>query len=249
MTRALITAAGILVAWEIAVRALGLPFWILPPPSQVAVTLWVRGDLIAEHAVVTLVEIVLGMLFGSLLGALTALLIARSAAMRRWLLPIVIASQAIPVFALAPLIVLWVGYGMVSKVVMAALIIFFPITANFFDGLRTTQSGWVELARTMGGSDATILRQIRIPAAMPSLAQGLRIAAAVAPIGAVIGEWVGSGAGLGYLMLHANGRMQIDLLFAALLVLAVMAVVLYYGLNALLRRLVSWQPETLKADT
>ncbi|BBK31376.1 putative hydroxymethylpyrimidine transport system permease protein [Stella humosa] len=245
MIRGLITAAGLLALWEAATWLFGLPFYILPPPSSVALALWMRADLLAEHALITATEIVVGLLVGVALGVGTALLVVRSALARRWLLPVVIASQAIPVFALAPLLVLWFGYGLASKIVMAALVIYFPVATSFFDGLRTTPTGWMELARTMGASEGAILRQMRVPAALPALAQGLRIAAAVAPIGAVIGEWVGSGAGLGFLMLHANGRMQIDLLFAALVVLAAMAIALYYGLDALLRRLVPWQPETL----
>ena len=245
MHRGLITAAGLLLFWEAATRLLELPHYILPPPSSVATALWVRWEILLHHAIVTGTEIVLGLLAGVVLGAGTALLVVRSTIARRWLLPVVIASQAIPVFALAPLLVLWFGYGLASKIVMASLVIYFPVAASFFDGLRTTPTGWMELARTMGAGEGAILRHLRVPAALPALAQGLRIAAAVAPIGAVIGEWVGSGAGLGFLMLHANGRMQIDLLFAALFVLAAMAITLYYGLDALLRRLVPWQPETL----
>ena len=245
MRRGLVTAVGLILLWEAATRLLGLPLWILPPPSAVAVALWVRADVLGHHALITATEIALGLVAGVGLGVGTALLVVRSPLARRWLMPVVIASQAIPVFALAPLLVLWFGYGLASKIVMAAIVIYFPVAAAFFDGLRTTPPGWIELARTMGAGDGAILWRLRLPAALPALAQGLRIAAAVAPIGAVIGEWVGSGAGLGFLMLHANGRMQIDLLFAALVVLAAMAIALYYGLDWLLRRLVPWQPETL----
>lgn len=245
MRRGLVTALGLILLWEAATHVLGLPPYILPPPSRVATALWLRSDVLAHHALITATEIVIGLAVGVLLGAGTALLVVRSPLARRWLMPVVIASQAIPVFALAPLLVLWFGYGLASKIVMAALVIYFPVAASFFDGLRTTPPGWLELARTMGAGDGAILWRLRFPAALPALAQGLRIAAAVAPIGAVIGEWVGSGAGLGFLMLHANGRMQIDLLFAALVVLAAMALALYYGLDAILRRLVPWQPETL----
>jgi putative hydroxymethylpyrimidine transport system permease protein len=163
---------------------------------------------------------------------------------RQWLLPVMVVSQALPVFALAPILVLWLGYGTGSKVAMATLIIYFPVTAAFFDGLRRTELGYLDMARTMGASRWAILRQIRIPAALPSFASGLRVATAVAPIGAIVGEWVGSSGGLGYLMLHANGRMQIDVMFASLFVLAVIAVVLYFAVDALLKRLLHWQPDT-----
>lgn len=181
MIRGLITAAGLLALWEAATWLFGLPFYILPPPSSVALALWMRADLLAEHALITATEIVVGLLVGVALGVGTALLVVRSALARRWLLPVVIASQAIPVFALAPLLVLWFGYGLASKIVMAALVIYFPVATSFFDGLRTTPTGWMELARTMGASEGAILRQMRVPAALPALAQGLRIAAAVAP--------------------------------------------------------------------
>ena len=114
---------------------------------------------------------------------------------RGWLLPVLVASQAVPVFALAPVLVLWLGYGMPSKVAMAVLIIFFPVTATFYDGLRRTNLGWLDLAATMNASPFATLRHIRIPAALPACASGLRVATAVAPIGAIVGEWVGSAAG------------------------------------------------------
>jgi putative hydroxymethylpyrimidine transport system permease protein len=134
---------------------------------------------------------------------------------------------------------------MASKVAMAVLVIFFPVTSAFFDGLKRAEPGWLELARVMNARPAATLWRIRVPAALPAMASGLRVAAAVAPIGAVIGEWVGSSAGLGYLMLHANARMQVDLMFAALLILAAMALALYAAVDGLTRRLVRWQPERL----
>src|SRR3546814_5103688 len=123
---------------------------------------------------------------------------------------------------------------------MAAMIIYFPVTAAFFDGLRRTDPGWLDLATVMDGGRWAILRHVRIPAALPALASGLRVATAVAPIGAVMGEWVGSSAGLGYLMLHAKGRMQTDLMFAALLTLAALTVALYATVDAHLRRAMPW---------
>ena len=169
------------------------------------------------------------------------MLLQWSRTLSSWLLPVLIVSQAIPVFALAPILMLWFGYGMASKVVMAALIIFFPVTSACYDGLRRTPNEWIELANTMEASKLQMLWQIRLPAAMPSLASGLRVAAATAPIGAVIGEWVGSSRGLGYLMLHANARMQVDTVFAALIVLACLSLFLYFGVDYLLRRLIYWK--------
>jgi len=206
---------------------------------------WLRSfDLILSHGAVTLAELALGLGLGATFGSASALLLGYFPPARRWLLPILVVSQAVPVFALAPVLVLWLGYGMASKVAMASIIIYFPVTAAFYDGLKRTDPGWLDLASAMGASRWATLRHVRVPAALPALASGLRVATAVAPIGAVVGEWVGSSAGLGYLMLHANARVQIDLMFAALLTLALVAVALYFGVDAALKRLVSWQPES-----
>ncbi|GAB4264337.1 MAG: ABC transporter permease [Deferrisomatales bacterium] len=235
-----LVAGGLLLLWQAVVWATGVPPYILPGPARVAAA-WVRRrDVILGHAAHTGAEILLGLLLGATLGIASALLMTYFRPARRWLLPVLVVSQAIPVFALAPLLVLWFGYGMGSKVAMATLIIYFPVTAAFFDGLRRTDPGWLDLARTMNASRWAVLRHIRIPAALPALASGLRVAAAVAPIGAVVGEWVGSSAGLGYLMLHANGRMQVDLMFAALATLAALAVALYFAVDRGLRRAIPW---------
>jgi putative hydroxymethylpyrimidine transport system permease protein len=243
--RAPATALGLLLAWEAIVRLTGVPPYILPGPAAVMAALTSRWDLLLDHAVTTGAEILAGIALGGLVGALSALLLASSGVARRWLLPLLVASQALPVFALAPLLVLWLGYGMASKVAMAVLIIFFPVTAAFYDGLKRTEPGWLELARVMNARPSATLWRIRVPAALPAMASGLRVAAAVAPIGAVVGEWVGSSQGLGYLMLHANARMQVDLMFAALLILAAMALALYAAVDGLTRRLVRWQPEKI----
>jgi putative hydroxymethylpyrimidine transport system permease protein len=248
LLRPLVTALGLLALWQVVVWASGVPAFILPGPGRVAAALVAQPWLLLRHAAVTLQEIVLGIVLGSLVGASSAVLLAASRTAQRWLMPLLVVSQALPVFALAPLLVLWLGYGMASKVAMAVLIIYFPVTAAFLDGLRRTETGWLELARTMNASPLAILRQIRVPAALPALASGLRVAAAVAPIGAVVGEWVGSSAGLGYLMLHANARMQVDLLFAALLVLAGMALALWLAVDRAGRALAYWQPESLASS-
>ena len=247
--RPLGTVLGLLLAWQALVWATGVPPFILPGPRAVLEALLAQHTLLLRHAGVTLAEILLGILLGSLVGTLSAVLLAASRPARRWLMPLLVVSQALPVFALAPLLVLWLGYGMASKVAMAVLIIFFPVTAAFLDGLRRTEPGWIELARTMDACPLAILAQIRVPAALPALASGLRVAAAVAPIGAVVGEWVGSSAGLGYLMLHANARMQVDLMFAALLILAAMGLTLWLAVDRGARAVVRWQPESLAHDS
>nr|WP_216605202.1 ABC transporter permease [Pelistega europaea] len=231
---------GLLILWQGIVWATQLPKFILPGPWLVFETMIERRELIVEHAGVTLLEIVLGMIVGCGLGFISALLLQVIKPIRPWLLPILVVSQAIPVFALAPILMIWFGYGLTSKIVMASLIIFFPVTSACYDGLRQTPQDWLDLATTMQADKWRQLWHIRLPAALPSLASGLRVAATVAPIGAVIGEWVGSSAGLGYIMLQSNARMQVDVMFACLLVLAFMALLLYFGIDVFLRRKMPW---------
>ncbi len=242
--RPLIIFAGLIFIWQTIVWFSGAPPFILPSPFRVGYALAGQFDIILPHAAVTLAEILMGLILGTILGTVSALTMSYFAPARRWLFPVLVISQAIPVFALAPILVLWLGYGIASKVAMATLIIYFPVTAAFFDGLRRTEPGYLDLGQTMNASRWAMLRQIRLPAALPAFASGLRVATAVAPIGAIVGEWVGSSQGLGFLMLHANGRMQIDVMFASLFVLAIIAVTIYFIVDAGLRRLLIWQPES-----
>ena len=161
--------------------------------------------------------------------------------LKRWMQPVLVISQAVPVFALAPILVLWFGYGMTSKIAMAVLIIFFPVAASFYQGMRRTNPDLLQLARIMGASRLATLRHIVIPSALPAFGSGLRVATAVAPIGAIVGEWVGASSGLGFYMLHANARMQIDLMFAALAILAVASLILYFTIDYILDRVVYWE--------
>jgi putative hydroxymethylpyrimidine transport system permease protein len=246
--RPLLVLLGLIALWQAVVWLTGVTRFLLPPPWLVARTLVASAPLLADHAAVTLLEILLGLLGGVLIGGISALAMALLPPLQPWLLPLLVLGQTIPVFALAPLLVLWFGYGLASKVAMAILIIYFPITAALFDGLRRTEPGWLDLARTMGATRLRMLLRVRLPAALPAFGSGLRVATAVAPIGAVVGEWVGSSAGLGYLMLHANARLQVELMFAALIVLMAMALVLYVTIDRLLIRLMPWAPQTLSSD-
>lgn len=231
----------LLTVWQLVVSMLELPAFILPSPAAVLNKLYQRHDVLLAHTLVTAKEILLGLILGLTAGLFFALQMLLFKPVKRWLLPVLIASQAIPVFAIAPVLMLWLGYGIASKVVMAALIIFFPVTTCCYDGLRSTPSGYLDLARTMSASKWQQLRYIRLPAALPALASGIRVAVVVAPIGAVVGEWVGSSEGLGYLMLQANARMMIDEMFAALLLLACFSVALYFFTDRLLKRAIPWQ--------
>jgi putative hydroxymethylpyrimidine transport system permease protein len=246
--QSILTGLAVLALWEVAVRALAVPEFLLPPPSRIVATLVLRKNVIAPEAAVTFLEMLGGFALGSMSGMAAAFVMARYRLVERAIGPLLVAAQALPVFAIAPILVVWFGFGYGSKVVMAALIIFFPVATSFFEGLRRTDESLVDLARLHGASAKKILFIIRLPAALPALAAGLRIAAAVAPLGAIVGEWVGSSAGLGLLMLHANARMQTDMVFAALTVLAGFSILLWAAIGAAVRHLIHWEPDTLAAS-
>ncbi|OIN25962.1 ABC transporter permease [Vibrio barjaei] len=241
LLRVLVSFLIILGLWKAIVVLFELPSFILPAPEAVLVKLVERHDVLLKHTWVTTQEILLGLLLGLSMGLFFALQMLLFQPVKCWLLPILITSQAIPVFALAPILMLWLGYGIASKVVMAALIIFFPVTTCCYDGLRNTPVGYLDLSQTMGASQFRQLWHIRLPASLPVLASGIRVAVVVAPIGAVAGEWVGSSEGLGYLMLQANARMLIDEMFAALFILASVSVALYFFTDWGLKRLIPWE--------
>ncbi|MGR3838252.1 MAG: ABC transporter permease [Cognatishimia sp.] len=230
-----------LAIWQAIVVLGDLPKFILPGPGLVAETLWKSRETITENAIVTLSEVLVGLVLGAILGGLSAIGLAASPMARALVRPMLVFSQAVPVFALAPILTLWLGYGLLSKVAMALIIIYFPVTSSFFDALMRTNRDWLGMARVMGANPWRIMWHIRIPAALPGFASGLRLAAVYAPIGAIIGEWVGASKGLGYLMLLANGRAKIDLMFAALIVLAILTLCLHAAVDMFCRRFLDRQ--------
>lgn len=181
-----------------------------------------------------------GFLVGSLAGIFIALLLSQFKILDRYLMPLVVVTQTLPVFAIAPLLVIWFGFGIGSKIVMAALIIFFPVASAFYDGLKSTSSTWLDLAQSWKMSRFQTLLYFRIPAALPSLMTGLKVAATIAPIGAVVGEWAGAAGGLGFVMLQANARTQTDVVFASLVLLALSAWALRWIIVQLADHFVWW---------
>lgn len=242
-----VLAVLVAIWWAIA-AGFDLPHFILPDPAVVAETWWLRRDFILEQAVVTAIEMGLGFIAGTLLGIACALAMAAAAPARLMLRPVLVASQAIPVFALAPIFVTWMGYGMAPKIALATLVIFFPVAAAFADGLRRVPAALREASAVMagGGIGARLrtLRHVVIPAALPALGTGMRVGAGVAAIAAVIGEWAGGSEGLGYLMIWANGRSQIPLMFAALITLFALAIAFAALIDFLTRRMTPWVTET-----
>jgi len=230
----------LLLLWQMIVSYWQLPDYLLPSPIQVFHTLYQQRALMLSEAIPTLIEMLLGLLLGIFFGCFAGLCIAFFRLLNYWFLPLLIISQAIPTFAIAPLLVIWLGYGLASKVATTILMIFFPIASALYDGLQKTNAAWLDLAKIMDAKKWRTFYCIRLPAALPTLASGIRIAAAIAPIGAIAGEWVGSSRGLGYLMLNANARLQIDVMFAALLIVILLALILYFSVDRLLRWMIWW---------
>ncbi len=233
--RAALTILTFGLLWEALVRLTGVPPYILPPPLAVLTALAANADMLAQNALVTTGEVAAGLALGTSLGIGAAILMALSDRLHRALRPALVISQAVPVFALAPVLTLWLGYGLASKIAMTILIVFFPLTSVFLDGLLATPEGALDLGRLAAASRWRVLLWLRLPHALPALGSGLAIAAVYAPIGAVIGEWVGASKGLGFVMLMANARSRADLMFAALLILIGLTLLLH-GLAGLLAR-------------
>ena len=239
--RSFITLLSLLCLWQLIVWITHSPTYILPGPMMSLKAFFTTLPVIARESVPTIIETILGFIFGSLFGATAAIILVYFKPARLWFMPVLLISQALPTFAIAPLFVLWFGYGMASKIAVTMLMIFFPVTSSFYDGLKRTPQAYLNMAQMMNASHWRTLIHIQIPAALPNLASGLRVAATFAPMGAVIGEWVGASQGLGYLLLNDNARMQIADMFAVLLVIIVLTLLLYALVDRLLKKLIFWK--------
>jgi putative hydroxymethylpyrimidine transport system permease protein len=213
----------LLLIWQSAIWIFNPPSYLFPSPLAVYEAFANNPEYLISNMFITLKEMVLGFLLGSLAGICIALLLSQFLLLDRYLMPLVVVTQTLPVFAIAPLLVIWFGFGIGSKIVMASLIIFFPVTSAFYDGLKSTSSTWLDLAQSWRMSKFQTLVHFRIPAALPSLMTGLKVAATIAPIGAVVGEWAGAAGGLGFVMLQANARTQTAVVFASLVLLGLSA--------------------------
>ena len=227
--------------WEAAVRVLGIPKIVLPAPTAVAVALWqgMTGDMLMQFAV-TAYETLAGFAFGALFGLTTGALVAQFPLLERTLYPYIVAFQTLPKVAIAPIIVIWFGYGTTSKVVITATIAFFPLLANTIVGLRAVPAEQVELMVAFTASRWQVFRKARVPQALPYIFVGLDVAIVLSVIGAIVGEFVGSQAGLGYMIMQKNFNMDMSGVFAILIVLSLFGIGLHMAVNAVQRRVVFW---------
>lgn len=237
----LLLLGGLLLLWELVVWSLQLPVYLLPSPSRIATRAVSDFAVIAGHFLVTLGEVVLGFVLALCSALALALCIFYSKTVERALYPIIIFLQNMPLFALAPLLKLWLGFTLWPKVIIAALIAFFPIAVNTVDGLRSADAELVNFFRVLGASRRQTLAKLLFPSALPFIFSGARVGVTLSIVGAVIGEWVGAQAGLGYLMLRANAMLKTDLVFAAIFALALLGVLLFGLLTLLERWAMPWQ--------
>jgi ABC-type nitrate/sulfonate/bicarbonate transport system permease component len=237
----LVAIALVLVAWELVLR-LGHPgALVLPTPGAVARALRDDAGTLARAALVTGEEALAGFAVGAVLGLALAVATAEWSVVRGGLYPLLVTTQAIPPIALATPLAIWLGYGLWPKVIVAALLVFFPVFVNAHAGLTQLEPGLERLLRSLGASRLQVLRVARLPSALPLVLAALRLGATYAVIGAVFGEWVGADDGLGIYLLQANGRLQTDRVLAAVLVLAALGLVAF-GLVALAERaLTPWR--------
>jgi ABC-type nitrate/sulfonate/bicarbonate transport system permease component len=239
-------------AWELAARldvladALNIQPFLVPAPSDIAQALWEDRDLLADNGWVTLQEVVAGFAVSVIAGVGFAVALHLSPTLRRAVYPLLVASQTVPIIVIAPILVVWFGFGIGPKLAVIALICFFPITVNTLDGLGSVDADLTKMMRTLDASRWQTFRRVEAPTALPYFFSGAKIAVAIAVIGAVFGEWVGSSSGLGHLMIEASAQLLTARMFAAVVVLSAIAIALFALLSALERRIAWWGPNAAR---
>lgn len=236
--------ALLIAGWEIAARAGWVEDYLLPAPSEVAQALGEDRRMLLDDAWVTGQEVLLGFALALALGVVIAVGLHLSTTARRTVYPLVVASQAIPILVIAPILVIWFGFGMTPKLIVIALICFFPIVVNTLDGLRAVDPAQVKMLRTLGAGRWATLRRLELPAALPYLLSGAKVAVAVAVIGAVFGELAGADEGLGRLIFLGNNQLETPRVYAGVVILTVMAVGLFALVSLAERAAVPWRTKT-----
>lgn len=244
----LLLLAALVALWELVVRVAAVPAWLLPAPSAVARTMVEERGLLLANARVTLLEVVAGFVLALVVGLVLAFLIDASPTLDRAVYPLVVASQTVPVPAIAPLLLIWFGYGLLPKVLVTALIGFFPIVVATVDGLRAADRETLAMLRAFGASNRTLFRLVRLPAALPAVFSGAKIAVTVCVIGAVFGEFVGAREGLGYLLTRAIAQFRTDRVIAAVALLSAMGIGLFLLVSLAERLLLPWRRYVTDGD-
>jgi len=241
---ALALSLAILVLWELAARVLKLPEFVLPAPSSIWQVLLTQQGALAQASWVTSEEIVYGFVLSTVVGVLIAVTIARFERVGEAVYPLMVLFQNVPKIALAPLFILWFGYDLAPKIVLIVVMAFFPVALNMLVGLRSADPNLVTLMRTVGASRTEILLRVQIPNSLPYLMSGIKIAITLSVIGAIVGEFAGASAGLGYMIQFASTQMETALVFAALAQVSVLGMVFYYLIELIEWKYLSWAPKT-----
>lgn len=238
-----VTLLALVALWEVLARWSGIPSWLLPAPSVIGESMieW-RGEL-AVHFMVTLYEVLVGFALSIVVSIPLAVAVVYSPFLQNTIYPILLALQSMPKVAIAPLLVLWIGFGVLPKIVVVFLVCFFPIVVATASGLSAVPPALIDLIRSLSATSYQTFVKIRFPTAVPHIFVGLKIAITFAVIGGVIGEFVGSDEGLGYLILISTSQSRTPLAFAALLLLTIMSIVLYYAVEFVERLIVPWAPK------
>jgi ABC-type nitrate/sulfonate/bicarbonate transport system permease component len=236
----LIGAWEVAAQWDLISNALNIQDYLVPAPSDIAASLWRDRSLLADDFWVTLREVLLGFLCALAAGLIFAVVLHLSDTLRRAFYPLLVASQTIPPVAIAPILVVWFGFGIGPKVLLIALVCFFPVTVNTLDGLRSVDPQLITMMKTLGAGRAQILGRVELPSALPFFFSGTKIAIAVAVIAAVFAEWVGAESGLGHEIFIASSQVLTDRMFAAIVLLAVMAIALFALVSLIERRVITW---------
>jgi ABC-type nitrate/sulfonate/bicarbonate transport system permease component len=240
--------AAVLVFWEVGVALIGTPAYILPPPSAVWVAFGEVRPLLGAHILTTTTEAVAGIGAGAAAGVALAVAVWAVPLFRRLAYPLLVASQTVPMVVLAPLLVLWFGFGLTPKIIVVALIALFPVAISTVQGLAGADEEQIDLLRSMGADRRQVLRLVLVPTATPAFFAGLRIAAAYAIAGAVIGEWVGASSGLGLFLTRSQTSFRVDRVFVGVAVIAVLSVALFGIVDVLARLASPWQRATTKRE-
>jgi NitT/TauT family transport system permease protein len=236
-----------LLLWEVLVRVLDVQAFVLPAPSSIALVLVHQQGLLLTAARTTSVEICVGFVLSGLTGVAVALVIERFAWFGQALYPLVVLFQTVPKVALAPIFVLWFGYALTAKVALIVAIAFFPVTLDMLAGMQSVDRSLVALMRSVGASRSEILWRVQVPSALPHLLSGLKIAITFSVIGAIVGEFAGASAGLGYVIQFASSQLDAPLVFAALVEVSVLGLAFYYLIEILEHRVVPWAPKLDRA--
>ncbi|MCL0102166.1 ABC transporter permease [Dehalococcoidia bacterium] len=236
----ILLALGALAVWQLVTFLFSIQRWLLPSPWDVLRALVSSRSLIIRHTWVTVEEALVGFAIAVLVGFAIAVVIVNWRLAERALYPYVIASQAVPIIAIAPVLVVWFGFGLLPKVIVIVLITFFPVAINTVDGLRKVDSEMITLMRSLGATRWQIFRMIELPSAMPSFFSGAKIASAISVIGAILGEWVGASEGLGYLITRSSAQYLTARVFAVILILSVLGIFLFYMVSYIERLMTPW---------